>query len=150
MNQEKLIKVTNLLLGIMFYSGIVVILGLPFILKLAGKYYSTSITDKFWPMMIIYVIAGVCGLTIVKQLWKMIRTVINQDCFVDNNVKSLNLMGKVSFVISILFILKLFFLPTPATFVIILTFFIAGIFSHVLACVFKEAVRYKKENDLTI
>lgn len=150
MNQEKLIKFTNLLLGIMFYSGIVVILGLPFILKLAGKYYSTSITDKFWPMMIIYVIAGVCGLTIVKQLWKMIRTVINQDCFVDNNVKSLNLMGKVSFVISILFILKLFFLPTPATFVIILTFFIAGIFSHVLACVFKEAVRYKKENDLTI
>lgn len=150
MNQKKLIKFTNLLLGIMFYSGIVVILGLPFILKLAGKYYSPSITEKFWPMMIIYIIAGVCGLIIVKQLWKMIRTVINQDCFVDNNVKSLNLMGKVSFVISILFILKLFFLPTPATFVIILTFFIAGIFSHVLACVFKEAVRYKKENDLTI
>lgn len=150
MNQKKLIKFTNLLLGIMFYSGIVVILGLPFILKLAGKYYSPLITEKFWPMMIIYIIAGVCGLIIVKQLWKMIRTVINQDCFVDNNVKSLNLMGKVSFVISILFILKLFFLPTPATFVIILTFFIAGIFSHVLACVFKEAVRYKKENDLTI
>lgn len=150
MNQGKLIKFTNLLLGVMFYSGIVVILGLPFILKLAGKYYSPLITEKFWPMMIIYVIAGLCGLTIVKQLWKMIRTVIDQDCFVDNNVKSLNLMGKVSFVISILFILKLFFLPTPATFVIILTFFIAGIFSHVLACVFKEAIRYKKENDLTI
>lgn len=150
MNQEKLIKFTNLLLGIMFYSGIVVILGLPFILNLAGKYYSSLITEKFWPMLIVYVISGACGLIIVKQLWKMIRTVINQDCFVDNNVKSLNLMGKVSFIISILFVLKLFFLPTPATFVIILTFFIAGIFSHVLACVFKEAIRYKKENDLTI
>jgi uncharacterized membrane protein YfhO len=59
-------------------------------------------------------------------------------------------MGKVSLTISILFIIELFFLPTPVTFVIILTFFIAGIFSHVLACVFEEAVRYKKENDLTI
>ncbi|MGC4018824.1 MAG: DUF2975 domain-containing protein [Muricomes sp.] len=150
MNQEKLIKFTSLLLGFMFYSGIAVILGLPFILKLAGKYYSSAITQKFWPMLAVYVIAGVCGLIIVNQLWRMIKTVINRNCFVDNNVKSLNLMGKVSFLISILFILKLFFLPTPATFVIILTFFIAGIFSHVLACVFKEAVRYKEENDLTI
>ena len=85
-----------------------------------------------------------------RMLRKMMKTVINRDCFVDNNVKSLSLMGKVSFVISVLFVIKLFFLPTPATFVVILTFFIAGLFSHVLACVFKEAVRLKNENDLTI
>ena len=41
-------------------------------------------------------------------------------------------------------------IPTPATFVIILTFFIAGLFSYVLSMVFAEAVRYKEENDLTI
>ncbi|MCF2569441.1 DUF2975 domain-containing protein, partial [Mediterraneibacter glycyrrhizinilyticus] len=41
-------------------------------------------------------------------------------------------------------------LPTPATFIIILTFFIAGLFSYVLSFVFSEAIRYKEENDLTI
>lgn len=30
------------------------------------------------------------------------------------------------------------------------TYRIAGLFSYVLSCVFEEAVRYKKENDLTI
>ena len=150
MKQEKLIRFTSRFLGFMFYAGIVVLVGLPFILKLAGRYYYAEIEVQFWPMLITVALAGVCGLTIVHQLRKMMKTVINRDCFVDNNVKSLSLMGKVSFVISVLFVIKLFFLPTPATFVVILTFFIAGLFSHVLACVFKEAVRFKNENDLTI
>ncbi|CUX26364.1 DUF2975 domain-containing protein [Clostridium sp. C105KSO13] len=150
MGKEKLIRFTNLLLGFMFYSGIIVILGLPLILKIAGKQFFPDVTEKFWPMLIIYGLAGICGVTILNQLRKMIKTVIDQNCFVDNNVKSLKLMGKVSLIISILFIIELLFLPTPVTFVIILTFFIAGIFSCVLACVFEEAVRYKKENDLTI
>jgi len=86
----------------------------------------------------------------VFQLKKMMGTVADKNCFVDNNTKSLKLMGKAAFVIAMFFILKLFILPTPATFIIILTFFIAGLFSYVLSFVFSEAIRYKEENDLTI
>lgn len=150
MNQNKLIRFTALFLGIMFYSGIVVLISLPFLIRLAGKYYSSAINDVFWQMLCIYGIAGLCGIMIVYQLRRMMRTVVEQNCFVEENIRSLKLMGKVSLVISALFVIKLFFLVTPATFVIILTFFIAGIFSHVLSCVFQEAVRYKMENDLTI
>ena len=49
-----------------------------------------------------------------------------------------------------MFIFKLFFVPTPATGIIILVFFIAALFSQVLADVFEKAVNYKEENDLTI
>ncbi len=150
MNQEKLIKFTNVLLGIMFYTGIVIVLCLPLLLKMAGKYYSSTITEKFWPMIFVYGVAGVCGIIIVKQLRKMIKTVMNKNCFVISNVDSLKLMGSMSFTICIIFIIKILFLPTPVTFVIILTFFIAGIFSKVLSFVFKEAIRYKEENDFTI
>lgn len=80
----------------------------------------------------------------------MITTVLERNCFVDSNTKSLKVMGKSAFVIAVLFIIKVFILPTPATYIIILTFFIAGLFSHVLSMVFSEAVRYKEENDLTI
>ena len=52
--------------------------------------------------------------------------------------------------IFIMFIFKLFFVPTPATGIIILVFFIAALFSQVLADVFEKAVNYKEENDLTI
>ena len=39
---------------------------------------------------------------------------------------------------------------TPATVIIVLVFFIAALFSFVLAGVFDKAVSYKLENDLTI
>lgn len=150
MNQKKIVTFTRYLLDLMFYSGIVVIASLPYTLKLAGKYYSEEIENYYIMMLIIFFISGLCGLIIVYQLRKMIITVVRQDCFVERNIKSLRLMGKAAFLISFLFLIKVFAVPTPATFIIILTFFIAGLFSHVLSLVFAEAVRCKEENDLTI
>ena len=115
-----------------------------------GEYYWEEMSDQYWPMLIIFGMSGICGLIIVFQLRKMMKTVVKRECFVDNNTKSLSTMGKVSFVITVLFVVKCVLLPTPASFVIVLTFFIAGIFSHVLSLVFEEAVRFKEENDLTI
>lgn len=150
MDQKRIIIFTKYLLNFMFCSGILVAASLPFTLKLAGKYYSSDFAEHYISMLIIFLLSGICGLIIVWQLKKMITTVLNRNCFVDNNTKSLKVMGKSSFVIAVLFLIKVFILPTPATFIIILTFFIAGIFSYVLSLVFFEAVRYKEENDLTI
>ena len=134
----------------MFFSGILVEVSLQFSLKMLGEYYWKEMAEQYWPMLIIFGLSGICGLIIVYQLRKMMKTVVKRECFVDNNTKSLSTMGKVSFVITVLFIVKCILLPTPASFVIVLTFFIAGVFSHVLSLVFEEAVRFKEENDLTI
>ncbi len=150
MNQKKIVIFTKYLLNFMFYTGILVIVSLPYTLKLAGRYYSRDIADHYMSMLVIFFLSGVCGLIIVWQLRKMITTVTDRNCFVDSNTKSLKVMGRVAFIIAVLFLIKVFVFPTPATCVIILTFFIAGIFSHVLSLVFSEAVRYKEENDLTI
>lgn len=150
MEQKRIIIFTKYLLNFMFYSGILVAVSLPFTLKLAGRYYSADLAEHYISMLSIFFLSGVSGLVIVWQLRKMISTVIDRNCFVDSNTKSLRVMGKAAFVITVLFLIKMFILPTPATFIIILTFFIAGIFSYVLSFVFSEAVRYKEENDLTI
>lgn len=150
MEDKKMIRFTKIILDIMMFSGVIVLAGVPSIMKYAGKYYSPSIARHYLGMVAVFMAAGVCGLTIVWQLRKMMKTVINQNCFRDENVRSLKIMGAASFIITVLFILKLLFLVTAATFVIIITFFIAGLFSNVLACVFREAIRYKEENELTI
>ena len=134
----------------MFFSGILVEVSLPFALKTLGEYHWKEMPEQYCPMLIIFGLSGIFGLIIVYQLRKMMKTVVKRECFVDNNTKSLSTMGKVSFVITVLFIVKCILLPTPASFVIVLTFFIAGVFSHVLSLVFEEAVRFKEENDLTI
>lgn len=150
MRQSRLISFTKYFLDFMFFSGILVVVSLPFSLKMLGEYYWKEMAEQYWPMLIIFGLSGICGLIIVYQLRKMMKTVVKRECFVDNNTKSLSTMGKVSFVITVLFIVKCILLPTPASFVIVLTFFIAGVFSHVLSLVFEEAVRFKEENDLTI
>ena len=53
-------------------------------------------------------------------------------------------------VITVTFLIKEILAWTAAGIVIVIVFFIAALFSFVLAGVFAEAVRYKKENDLTI
>ncbi len=150
MDQNKITVFTKYFLNIMFYSGILVVLSLPYTLQLVGKYYLPEFERYYWPMLIIYFLSGISGLIIVYQLRRMIRTVIEKNCFVKNNIISLKIMGKVSFLITFLQFIKVFFVTSSASFVIILTFFIAGIFSHVLGLVFAEAVRFKEENDLTI
>lgn len=150
MHGEKLIRVTKIMLDVMFYSGIAVLVTLPLTLRYAGIYYSRAFQEYYVMMLIIFALSGVCGIVIIAQLRHMMHTVVQKNCFVYENVRSLKVMGIMSALIVMLFFTKCFYLPTPATFIIVLTFFIAGLFSEVLSFVFQEAIRYKEENDLTI
>lgn len=150
MDYEKIKKFTKLILDIMFFSGIVVIATIPVWLRWAGENYSAKIKEQYWMMMIVFAVSGLCGLMIVNELRKMMRTVLEENCFVEKNVRSLRMMAKFSIIIAVFFTVKVFFVPTPATVIIVLVFFIAALFSVVLSCVFQEAINYKMENDLTI
>lgn len=150
MKYEKITKFTKIVLDIMFYSGLVVWITIPVWLKLAGKYYSPSIRDNYVLMLLVFAAAGICGILIVNQLRRMTGTVLNRDCFVMGNVKSLVVMSRLSLCISVIFIIATIFMPTVTSLIIVLVFFIASLFSAVLSCVFREAIHYKEENDLTI
>ena len=146
----RFIKITKYVLDIMYFGGFVVLITLPATIKFLGKYYSSVITKSFTLMLFVFGISGILGILIIGQLRRMMRTVIEDSCFVYGNVESLHKMAMMSIGIVIMFIFKLFFVPTPATGIIILVFFIAALFSQVLADVFEKAVNYKEENDLTI
>lgn len=150
MKYERIKKLTKLILDIMFFTGIIVLLTLPIWLRFAGTHYSKDIEIHYLAMLIVFAVSGLNGLLIVNELRKMMKTVLEANCFVEDNVKSLRRMAKYSLVISIFFFIKVLLVPTPATLIIILVFFIAALFSVVLSCVFQEAVNYKDENDLTI
>ena len=150
MKYERIKKLTKLILDIMFSTGIIVLLTLPIWLRFAGTHYSKDIEIHYLAMLIVFAVSGLNGILIVNELRKMMKTVLEVNCFVEDNVKSLRRMARYSLVISIFFFIKVLLVPTPATLIIILVFFIAALFSVVLSCVFQEAVNYKDENDLTI
>lgn len=147
--KDKLTLFTKFLLDFMFYAGIVVIVTLPLSIKFYGR-FNTYFADNFYSLCVIFFLSGIFAVLILQQLRRMFGTVLNDDCFVRENVASLEKMSIYSFFIAVITACRLFIYLTPAVFVIILVFVIAGLFSKVLAGVFDKAVTYKQENDLTI
>lgn len=147
--KDKLTLFTKFLLDFMFYSGIIVIITLPFSFKFFGK-YNTYFRDNYYSLCVIFFLSGIFAILIIQQLRKMFCSVINDNCFIKENVISLEKMSIYSFFIAVITACRLFIYLTPAVLIIILVFVIAGLFSKVLAGVFDKAVTYKTENDLTI
>ena len=139
---------TKYLLDFMFYSGILVTATLPFTIRQIGKALP-HMAEHYWVTVAIYFVLGVAALALIREL-RIFRTVLREDCFVQENVDSLGRMGNWSFFIAGMSVARCVVYMTVAMAVVILVFVIAGLFSKVLACVFREAVRYKLENDLTI
>ncbi len=148
MNQ-RLVRFTKGILDLMFGLGLLVTLSVPLLFKWVGRYFADFRT-YYVPQTVLYMLSGVASLLIILELRRMFATVLRDDAFVMENVNSLHRMAWCSFVIAVLSIVRLLYAPTPATFVVVLVFFIAGLFSLVLGQVFEKAVQYKEENDLTI
>ena len=140
---------TKLLLDIAFVCAIITWLALPVLIHFYGS-YSSYFSRYFWAMWALFAGAGAFTILIIAELRKMFATVLADDCFVASNVTSLKRMGIYAFFISGITTARLFLYLSPAAIIIIITFFVAGMFSRVLAQVFEKAVSYKLENDLTI
>ena len=147
--KDKLTLFTKYLLDFMFYMGIVVIITLPLTIKLYG-HYNTYFAENYYSLCVIFFLSGIFAVLILRELRKMFRSVLNDDCFIRENIISLERMSIYSFFIAVITACRLFLYLTPAVLVVILVFVIAGLFSKVLARVFDKAVTYKLENDLTI
>ena len=150
MKKESIVRITKLLLDFMFFSGILITVSLPFTLPWVADLYLEALRAHYAEYVIIYFALGILAVAILGELRKMFRTVLKEDCFVDENVVSLQRMGTYSFMIAAISLVRTIMFATIAMSVVTLVFIIAGLFSKVLAFVFEEAIRYKKENDLTI
>ena len=147
--KDKLTLTTKLLLDFMFYAGILVTATLPLSIRLYGR-HNSYFARNYIPLIFLFFFSGILAVLIINELRKIFRTVINDDCFIRENVISLKRMGTYSLMIALITAGRLFLYITPAVLIVILDFVIAGLFSKVLSQVFDKAVTYKLENDLTI
>lgn len=149
MRKETLTIWTKYLLDFMFYAGIAVTATLPFSVRKLGE-WQPYLVQNYEETVIIYFVLGVSAVVLIRELRRIFQTVLDGNCFVQENVVSLKKMGNWSFFIALMSIVRNTVYLTVTMTVVILVFIIAGLFSKVLANVFEEAVRYKEENDLTV
>lgn len=147
--KDKLTVFTKGILDFMFFSGIIATILVPFVIRQYGK-INHYFGENVWELSLIFILSGILAVLIIYELRKIFKTVLNDSCFIHENVVSLRKMGTYSFFIALITACRLFLYLTPAVIVVILVFLIAGLFSKVLSQVFDKAVTYKLENDLTI
>lgn len=145
MYKTKISSLTAVLVNIMLYGGIAACILTPFGTKLYG--YSGR---EYVIQTGVILLSGAASVYIMYQLKRIFKTVTQNNPFVIENAVALKKISAASFIIAGIYIIKAFLLFTPATFVIILIFIIAGLFCLTLMNVFIAAVNFKEENSLTI
>ncbi len=143
--------IAKYMVDIMFFGGIICILGIPYITEWLFKmdiiYIGRNVYTAF---MAILFISGICAEYLLFNLRTMFKTLIGKNPFVPENVTCLRKCAATCAVIALIYFAKLFFMFTIATIIIVLVFVIGCLFCLTLKDLFKQAIAFKEENELTI
>ena len=111
-----------------------------------NEYGAAGSTVLFYAMLLV---CGGIALWILIELAAVLKTV-DSDPFVERNAAAFMRMGIAAEVAGLVVFVKCFFMLTVMTAVCALVMILSGLFALTLGMVFKRAVEYKRENELTI
>ena len=145
-------RILKVSLYVIFAFGILGTLTLPFMLDYYTRYFydAYNMVPGYRSFILGFLIAvAIPGLWIIWEMILMMRS-IAQGPFVIRNVHALNRIGVILLVISALFFAKVVYYFTFLTMACGFLFIVFGFFAFTLSSLFRQAVSYKEENDLTI
>lgn len=132
--------------------GVVFTVTLPFMLNryMMLLYDAYQLESGYHTFILLFLIAvAVPGLWVVLEMILMLRS-IPQGPFVMRNVHALNRIGVIFIVLAAAFLGKCLLYVTFLTLLGGLLFILGGLFAFTLADLFRQAVAFKEENDMTI
>ncbi len=145
-------KILKVFLQVCFYSGIIILIGLPFILNKIGFNLGAS-------MYVIYP-NGIVLLMITNKFINLFNSLRLNNPFCEENVKLLKITGIISFIGSVLWLIDFLYeifvvrsvdIVFNCTLLFLWILFLGvSIALYILSELFRQATEYKKENDLTI
>ena len=135
-------------LKIIFVLGILIYITLPILLNMYINIFN-PILNYVAALAILYT-SGIPAIIIVYQFIKIFGTLKKDNPFIMENVKSLKIISICSLIISIIYIIGMFFIISVFEIIAIAIFIIAWLGAYVLAELLRKAIEYKEENDLTI
>jgi hypothetical protein len=135
-----------------FAAAILITASLPFLLD----FYSRLLYDAYalapgyrafiLPFLLFF---GAAGIWVILELIWMLRS-IPRGPFIMRNVLALKRVGFIFLALGAEFFVKCFFYATFLTMLGCVIFLLGGMFAFTLANLFRQAVAYREENDLTI
>ena len=140
----------KILLQIIFICGVLAIVILPIIVKYYIEILRLDLQEFYIPCLILLYISGIPMLVIVKQFIGLFNTLSMNTPFMIENVRHLKIASICSAIIGIEYVVGIYVFKSIFTLIIVGIFLIAWIGLYILSELFKQAVQFKEENDLTI
>ena len=152
MNEPIVSRILRAALYGIFATGVVLVVTLPFMLDIYLGFLRDSYSAEpgYRTFILIFLTgAGIPGLWVVFEMIRMLRT-IRDGPFVARNVRALNRTGCVFLALAAAFLGKCLLYVTIMTLLCGILFIVCGLFAFTLGHLFRQAVAFREENDLTI
>ncbi|MBQ9914824.1 MAG: DUF2975 domain-containing protein [Clostridia bacterium] len=142
--------ISKILVDILFYASIVCTLMVPVFSRQVYMWIQYPYESYFLPFTLIVFVSGIFCVLILYHLKRLFKTLMVGDPFVEGNVVHLRRIALYCGCISLIYAVKCLFLFTLLTFVVAGAFCVGCLLCLTLKDLFKQAVNYKAENELTI
>lgn len=147
----KLEHIATILVGLLTAIGTVAYISLPWIVEAYVNARSVSLKPESYNTILSSMYcAGVPVLAMLVLVLMLSINICKEQAFIMTNVRYLNLISICSLVAGIVFFVSMFFLNSIFPCIIFVIFVLFSAFVKVFANLFKTAIVYKEENELTI
>ena len=149
MQKSKIAKLIEILFKLILIGGIIC---LPFIPKLYSlvKIFNNSFTNQTIYYKIAFYLSYIICLAIVFMLNYMFKNIYTSSPFNKKVESSLKIIAILFMTLSTIVLIKTIFMPTILSVGVIIVTFITSLCFYTLSQIFKTAIEYKNEIDLTI
>ncbi|MBR2973100.1 MAG: DUF2975 domain-containing protein [Clostridia bacterium] len=142
--------ISKIVVDVLFYVSIVCVILVPVWAKTLFFWLTERNAGNLISFVAIIFLSGLCCVYILYNLKQMFRTLLVGNPFTDQNVSRFRKMAITCAVIAFMYIVKCIFMFTYATLVIAAIFVVGCLFCLTLKDLFKQAINYKTETELTI
>ena len=142
--------IAKVVIDILFYFSIFCVILVPVWAKHLFLWINYSDGGYFIPFTVIIFLSGLCCVYILYNLKQMFRSLLVGNPFIDKNVSHFRKIAVACSIVALMYMIKCFFMFTYATVVIATVFVVGCLFCLTLKDLFKQAINYKTETELTI
>lgn len=141
----------ELALLVLFFIGILAVLTLPLWVKWYVEFhYGTFTLPLYIKMLVILYISGILAVASVWECHAILHNINLGKPFIMDNAKRLRRIAWCFLPIALTYFISMFLIPSPFVLLVGAAFAFGCAILFLLSELFRQAVQYKEENDLTI
>ncbi len=142
--------VAKIVIDVLFFLSVICTVAVPFVLHKVFQWIGYLEPNYGIAFTVIVFLSGLCCSYILFNLKQMYSSLLVGNPFTTKNINHFRKMAVACILVTMIYTAKCFFMFTYATVVIAVVFAIGCLFCLTLKDLFKQAVNYKTENELTI